>query len=57
MQAQALKWLQREMHRAEMALYNAEKKPGVKQEQLDDINKNISVLEWLIRQTLGGDGS
>ena len=54
MQAKALKWLQREMHRAEMALYNAEKNPGVKQEQLDDINRNICVLEWLIQTVLGG---
>lgn len=54
MQARALEWLQREMYRAEMALYHAERKPGVKQEQLDDINRKISVLEWLINTVLGG---
>lgn len=43
----ALKFLYGEKRKAKQSLGQAETRPGVKQEELDNLRHRIEVLEWL----------
>ena len=43
----ALGYLYREIKRARIALGKAEYRPGVTQEELDNLRQRIEVLEWI----------
>ena len=43
----ALNWLYRELKRAKIALGHAETRPGVKREELDNLQRKIDVLDYL----------
>lgn len=44
---QALDYLYRDLKKTRIALANAERKPGVKREELDDLTHKADVIEWL----------
>ena len=43
----ALDWLYRELKKAKIALGHAETRPGVTQEELDNLQRKIDVLDYL----------
>lgn len=43
----ALKFIYTEKRKAKQSLGQAENRPGVKQEELDNLRQRIEVLEWL----------
>lgn len=43
----ALKFIYAEKRKAKIALGQAETRPGVKQDELDNLRQRIEVLEWL----------
>jgi hypothetical protein len=44
---QALDYLYSDLKKTRIALANAESKPGVKREELDDLTHKADVIEWL----------
>ncbi len=44
----ALRMLYKQLREAKFALGQAEKKPGVKPEELDNLERKIAVLDWMI---------
>jgi len=44
---QALDYLYRDLKRTRISIANAERKQGVKQEELDDLTHKADVIEWL----------
>ena len=45
---QALDYLYRDLKRARIALAHAERREGVKQEELEDLTNKADVIEWLV---------
>ena len=43
----ALKYIYAEKRKAKQSLGQAETRPGVKQDELDNLRQRIEVLEWL----------
>lgn len=43
----ALEWLYRELKKTKIALGHAESRPGVKREELDNLQRKIDVLDYL----------
>ena len=48
MKEQALEWLYKQLKQKRWALVNAQKKPNTQQVELDNIEKSINILEWII---------
>lgn len=48
MRQKALEWLYRELKKAKIALGNAESRPGVTREELDNLQRKIAVIDWMI---------
>lgn len=48
MRDEALEWLYRELKRAKIALGYAESRPGVTREELDNLQRKIAVIDWMI---------
>lgn len=44
---QALDYLYRDLKRTRISIANAERKQGVKQEELDDLTHKADAIEWL----------
>ena len=44
----ALRFLYKNLKDAKIALGRAENKPGVKQEELDNLQRKIAVIDWII---------
>lgn len=44
----ALRFLYKTMKDAKIALGRAEDRSGVKQEELDNLNRKIAVMDWII---------
>lgn len=53
----ALDYLYRDLKRTRIALGNAERKSGVSQTELDDLNGKIDLIEWLIALVLKEDAT
>ncbi len=51
----ALDCLYRELKRTRIALANAERKQGVKQNELDDLQGKADTIEWIIAVVLKED--
>ena len=47
MRQKALKWLDRELKMAKIALGHAESRPGVTREELDNLQRKTDVLDYL----------
>lgn len=47
MRQKALEWLYRELKRSKIALGYAESRPGVTQQDLDNLQRKIDVLDYL----------
>ena len=45
---EALRMLYKQLRQAKTALGHAESKPNVKQEELDNLERKIAVLDWMI---------
>jgi hypothetical protein len=45
---EALRFLYKQLREAKIALGRAENRPGVKQEELDNLERKIAVIDWLI---------
>lgn len=45
---EALRILYKQLREAKLALGHAENKPGVKQEELDNLQRKIAVIDWMI---------
>ena len=43
----ALEWLYKQLKDTRIALGHAEDRPGVKQEELDNLRGRIELIEWL----------
>lgn len=54
-QEAAQKYLYKELKNAKIALGRAETRPGVTQEELDNLNRKIAVLDWLTPLALVGN--
>lgn len=52
MRDEALKYLYKQLKKARITLAFAESKPGTTQKELDNIQRKIDVLEWLIQVAL-----
>ena len=48
----ALEWLYRELKRAKIAYAHAERRPGVRQAELEAIENKIEIIDWLIGETI-----
>lgn len=48
----ALSWLYGQLRKKRIALANAERKPGVKKEEIDDIQSAIDTIDWIIGKVL-----
>lgn len=48
MRKTALEWLYRELRKAKIALGHAESRPGVAREELDNLQRKIDVVDWVI---------
>lgn len=48
----ALEWLYRELKRAKIAYAHAERRPGVRQAELEAIENKIEIVDWLIGETI-----
>ena len=46
MWVQALDYLYREIKSTKICIGHAERKPGVMQQELDDLNRKADILEW-----------
>ena len=44
----ALRMLYKQLREAKIALGHVESKPGVKQEELDNLERKIAVIDWMI---------
>lgn len=53
-QEAAQKYLYKELKRAKISLGQAENRPGVIQEELDNLKRKIAVLDWLTPFALSG---
>lgn len=51
----ALDYLYRDLKKTRIALANAERKPGVKQTELDDLQGKADAIEWIIAVVLKED--
>lgn len=51
----ALDYLHRDLKRTRIALANAERREGVKQEELDDLQGRADIIEWIIAVVLKED--
>ena len=47
-QLEALNFLYKTLRDARIALGHAERRPGVKQEELDNLQRKIDVIDWII---------
>lgn len=45
---EALRFLYKNLREAKIALGRAESRPGVKREELDNLERKIAVLDWMI---------
>lgn len=45
---EALRLLRKQLREAKIALGQAEKKPGVKPEEIANLERKIAVLDWMI---------
>ena len=45
---EALRFLYKQLREAKISLGRAENRPGVKQEELDNLERKIAVIDWLI---------
>lgn len=45
---EALRFLYKHLRETKIALGKAENRPGVKQEELDNLERKIAVIDWLI---------
>lgn len=48
----ALEWLYRELKRAKIAYAHAERRPGVRQDELEALGKKILILDYLIEKEI-----
>ena len=48
----ALEWLYRELKRAKIAYAHAERRPGVRQDELDALDKKILILDYLVEKEI-----
>ena len=48
MREDALRFLYKQLREAKIALGRAEYKPGVKPEELENLQKKIDMLDWII---------
>ena len=48
MREDALRFLYKHLREAKIALGRAENRPGVKQEELDNLQRKIAVMDWII---------
>ena len=44
----SLRFLYKQLKDAKLALGNAENRPGVKQEELNNLQRKIEMLDWMI---------
>lgn len=44
----ALRFLYKHLRESKIALGNAECRPGVKQEELDNLERKIAAIDWMI---------
>ena len=52
---QALDYLYRDLKRTRISIANAERKQGVRQEELEDLTSKAGVIEWLTALVLKED--
>lgn len=55
MRERALKWLYDWLKKKRVALGWAEDKPNVQKEEIDNLNRDIEVIEWIIGKVLEGE--
>lgn len=48
----ALEWLYRELKRAKIARAHAERRPGVRQDELESLDKKMLILDYLIEKEI-----
>lgn len=55
MREKALKWLYGMLRQKKHALGVAEYKPNVQREEIENLNSDIEVIEWIIGKVLEGE--
>ena len=53
---EALRMLYKQLREAKTAYGHAEGKPNVKQEELDNLERKITVLDWMIPLVIKAEG-
>ena len=47
MRGKAFKWLEKEFHKAYQSLQRSSRKPGVTQEELDNLSAKVEIICWI----------